>query len=74
MDRMIELSPRLAAVGRLVPPGLPLVDVGTDHAYLPAALVQMGRIPSAVAPGPTEPGAGDRAGARPDGQDHLSAV
>ena len=49
MDRMIELSPRLAAVGRLVPPGLPLVDVGTDHAYLPAALVQMGRIPSAVA-------------------------
>lgn len=49
MDRMIELSPRLAAVGRLVPPGLPLVDVGTDHAYLPAALVQIGRIPSAVA-------------------------
>ena len=49
MDRMIELSPRLAAVGRLVPGGAPLVDVGTDHAYLPAALVQRGHIPSAVA-------------------------
>ena len=35
MNRMIELSPRLAAVGRMVPPGLPLVDVGTDHAPLP---------------------------------------
>ena len=49
MSRMIELSPRLAAVGRMVPTGLSLVDVGTDHAYLPAALVQRGQIPFAVA-------------------------
>lgn len=49
MNRRIELSPRLAAVGRMVPRGLPLIDVGTDHAYLPAALVQGGQIPSAVA-------------------------
>lgn len=49
MERKIELSPRLAAVGELIPAGAPLVDVGTDHAYLPAALVQRGHIPCAVA-------------------------
>lgn len=49
MERKIELSPRLAAVGELIPEGLPLVDVGTDHAYLPAALVQAGHTPCAVA-------------------------
>lgn len=49
MNRMIELTPRLAMVARLVPQGAALVDVGTDHAYLPAALIQQGRIPSAVA-------------------------
>lgn len=49
MNRMIELTPRLAMVARLVPQGVALVDVGTDHAYLPAALIQQGKIPSAVA-------------------------
>lgn len=44
-----ELSPRLRMVGELVPAGARLADVGTDHAYLPAALILEGRIPWAVA-------------------------
>ena len=45
----IELSPRLRMVGELVPPGVRLADVGTDHAYLPAALILEGKIPWAIA-------------------------
>jgi len=45
----VSLSPRLAAVADWVLPGEVLVDVGTDHAYLPAALVQSGVIPKAIA-------------------------
>ena len=44
-----ELSPRLRMVGELVPAGARLADVGTDHAYLPAALLLEGKIPWAVA-------------------------
>lgn len=44
-----ELSPRLRMVGELVPAGARLADVGTDHAYLPAALILEGKIPWAVA-------------------------
>lgn len=55
---MITLTPRLAAVASLVLPGLPAADVGTDHGYVPAHLVQTGRIPRAIAsdikPGPLE--------------------
>ena len=47
--KAIELSPRLQTVAELVPPGTRFVDVGTDHAYLPAALIQRGTIPAAVA-------------------------
>ncbi len=55
---MLTLSPRLGAVAAHVPPGRPLADIGTDHAYLPAYLVQAGIIPRAIAsdvlPGPLE--------------------
>lgn len=44
-----ELSPRLRMVGELVPAGARLADVGTDHAYLPAALILEGKIPWAIA-------------------------
>lgn len=45
----LELSPRLRMVGELVPAGARLADVGTDHAYLPAALILEGKIPWAIA-------------------------
>ena len=44
-----ELSPRLRMVGELVPAGARLADVGTDHAYLPAALILEGKITAAIA-------------------------
>lgn len=53
-----HLDPRLNAVASLVQPGNRVIDVGTDHAYLPCALVLRGVCPSAVAsdlrPGPLE--------------------
>ena len=47
--RRPELSPRLRMVGDLIPPGARLADVGTDHAYLPAALILEGKLPWAIA-------------------------
>lgn len=44
-----KLTPRLAAVASQVRPGARLLDVGTDHAYLPAFLVGTGICPAAVA-------------------------
>ena len=44
-----KLTPRLAAVAAQVLPGARLLDVGTDHAYLPAYLVGEGICPRAVA-------------------------
>ena len=56
--RRLELSPRLRTAADLVPEGARLADVGTDHAYLPAALILEGKIPFAIAadlrPGPLE--------------------
>ena len=49
MERRPELSPRLRKTADLVPDGVRLTDVGTDHAYLPAALILEGRIPRALA-------------------------
>lgn len=49
MRNHIELSPRLRMVADLVPQGCCLADVGTDHAYLPAALILEGKIPGAIA-------------------------
>ena len=44
-----ELSPRLAALAAQVPPGARLADVGTDHAYLPVALLTERQIAWAAA-------------------------
>lgn len=50
------LTPRLETVAKLVPAGARLVDVGTDHAYLPAYLLAAGKVSAAIAtdirPGP----------------------
>ena len=47
--RRITLSPRLAATASLVVGGGNIVDVGTDHAYLPAHLILTKKIPFAIA-------------------------
>ncbi|MGK0551438.1 tRNA (adenine(22)-N(1))-methyltransferase [Enterococcus faecalis] len=44
-----QLSKRLAAVGALVPAGSRLADIGSDHAYLPVALLLKEQISFAVA-------------------------
>lgn len=49
MDRTLTLQPRLRAIADLVPPGSLLADVGTDHGYIPAALLLEGRIDQAIA-------------------------
>lgn len=50
MDRkQLALQPRLHMLARLVPEGCRLTDVGTDHGYLPVALLQQGRIAAAIA-------------------------
>lgn len=46
---MIHLSKRMNAVAMMVTPGNVLADVGTDHGYVPIALVQQKRIPRAIA-------------------------
>ena len=49
MKKQIELTPRLRMVADLLPAGARVADVGTDHAYLPAAVILEGKIPSAIA-------------------------
>ena len=49
MRHTIELTPRLRTAADLVPAGARLADIGTDHAYLPAALLLEGKIPFAIA-------------------------
>ncbi|MBP1047486.1 tRNA (adenine-N(1))-methyltransferase [Enterococcus sp. BWM-S5] len=44
-----QLSKRLERVGELVPVGSRLADIGSDHAYLPVALMLQGKIEYAVA-------------------------
>ena len=46
---MMELSTRLQAVADFVTAGYKLADIGTDHAYIPIALVEQNRIPGAIA-------------------------
>jgi len=43
-----ELSARLAAVAHYVMPGESMVDIGTDHALLPAWLLRSGIVPRAI--------------------------
>ncbi len=47
--RRMTLSPRLAATASIVSGGGNIVDVGTDHAYLPAHLILTKKIPFAIA-------------------------
>ncbi len=46
---MSLLGPRLAKAAEMVVKGVPVIDVGTDHAYLPAHLVINGIVPWAAA-------------------------
>ena len=46
---MVKLSKRMSAVATMVTPGNILADVGTDHGYVPIALVQQEKIPRAIA-------------------------
>ncbi len=45
----MRLSARLSAAATLVRDGVRVVDVGTDHAYLPVHLVKSGKCPVAIA-------------------------
>lgn len=45
----MELSRRLRAVASRITAGHRVADIGTDHAYIPIALVQEGQVPSAIA-------------------------
>ena len=47
--RELELSPRLQLLADWVPRGARIVDVGTDHAYLPVWLAVNGRVSFAIA-------------------------
>ena len=49
MSNGLALQPRLRAIADLVPDGARLVDVGTDHGFIPVDLLLSQRIPSAIA-------------------------
>ena len=55
---MVKLTKRMQAVADMVTAGNRLADVGTDHGYVPIALVQRGIVPYAIAmdinPGPLQ--------------------
>jgi tRNA (adenine22-N1)-methyltransferase len=46
---MAFLSDRLKAVAGMITPGLPVADIGCDHAYLPIYLVRENMVPYVVA-------------------------
>ena len=45
----MKLSPRLSMIAALIKQDAVLADIGTDHAYLPIALVESGKISRAIA-------------------------
>ena len=45
----LNLNPRLKKIAELVPPNFCTADIGTDHAYIPIALVKSGITPRAIA-------------------------
>ncbi len=45
----MQIGNRLEALANMVPQGVKLADIGTDHAYLPVYLVETGRISYAIA-------------------------
>ena len=45
-----SLSPRLSAIASLVPKGARVVDVGTDHGYVPVWLVKHQAAPPLLPP------------------------
>ncbi len=47
--KQLDLQPRLQLLSELVPDGAKLVDVGTDHGYLPVSLLQQGKIVRTIA-------------------------
>ena len=47
--KLLELQPRLQLLAELVPDGAKLADIGTDHGYLPVALLQREKIQRAIA-------------------------
>ncbi len=49
MANGLALQPRLRAIANLVPDGARLVDVGTDHGFIPVDLLLSERICSAIA-------------------------
>ena len=49
MANGLVLQPRLRAIADLVPDGVRLVDVGTDHGFIPVDLLLSKRISSAIA-------------------------
>ena len=54
--KQITLSPRLEKIAELIENAKNAADIGTDHAYLPVALIQRGKAETAIAsdirPGP----------------------
>ena len=45
----LQLQPRLQHLANLIPQGVRLADIGTDHGYMPVWLIQQGRIDRAIA-------------------------
>ncbi len=75
MTGSLRLPPRLALIADMVPKGVRLVDVGSDHGLLPIYLLCSGAVSSAVATdihaGPLSRAAGN---ARDYGAEHLKCV